>query len=52
MASVADDSVSLSVLARFHREVILPDIEEVVTRAVGDAERRQNARFDDLYHRL
>jgi flagellar biosynthesis chaperone FliJ len=45
-------SITLSVLAKFHREVILPDIQ----RVVGDAERRlrdeMHTGFDAVAQRL
>lgn len=54
MRRVADEV--LSILTRFHREVVLPDIQRVVTEAVGESERRlrdeiQTA-FDALAQRM
>ena len=38
---MADDRpITLSVLAKFHREVILPDIERLIGNGVEGAERR------------
>ena len=46
----------VSVLARFHREVVLPDIERVVAdRVAGLVNPRFDAidgHFDSIYHRL
>jgi len=45
-----------AVLARFHREVLLPDVERVVNAAVGGAESRlrdeMHGLFDSLSQRL
>jgi len=38
MPRVIDDI--LPILTKFHREVVLPDIQRIVTGAVGDSERR------------
>ncbi len=35
----------LPILTRFHREIVLPDIERVVERVVED---RTRSRFDDI----
>jgi hypothetical protein len=51
-----DRPVTLSVLEKFHREVILPDIERVVRSAIEGAERRlrdeMHTLFDGLAQRL
>jgi hypothetical protein len=54
-----DRPITLSVLANFHREVVLPDIQRVVADAVGGVERRlrdeMHASFDAVVqaqHRL
>jgi polyhydroxyalkanoate synthesis regulator phasin len=39
----------LPLLARFHREVLLPDFQRVVTEAVGGLEERVDARFRDVF---
>lgn len=54
---MADDRpVTLSVLAKFHREVIRPDIERIVSDTVDGAERRlrdeMHSIFDGLAQRL
>ena len=41
---MADEPVTLSVLAQFHRDVILPDMQ----RVVGELRSEMNARFDDV----
>jgi hypothetical protein len=50
-----DQSLTLAVLAQFHRDVILPDIE----RRLGALELRMDSRFaaldrhfDAIYHRF
>src|SRR5512135_534573 len=50
MAPMGDDLIPI--LTRFHREIVLPDIERVVGNAVGDLERRLNVHFDEIYRRL
>jgi hypothetical protein len=45
MSAMSDQPLTLAVLAQFHREVILPDVE----RVVGALEARMNARFHDVY---
>jgi hypothetical protein len=52
MNAMADDL--LSVLARFHREVVLPDIRteiSVVRGEIGDL-RRELSHFDAIYARF
>jgi chromosome segregation ATPase len=44
MSAMSDQPLTLAVLAQFHRDVILPDVE----RVVGALESRINARFDDV----
>jgi hypothetical protein len=44
MSVMWDQPLTLAVLAQFHRDVILPDVE----RVVGALESRMNARFDDI----
>jgi len=45
-----DDLVT--VLARFHREVLLPDVQRIVTTAVEASERRITDRMDGLFDAL
>lgn len=60
---MSDQPLTLIVLAQFHRQVILPDVERILGQAVGRAERGlrdeirtlQDAvlrRLDDLEKRL
>ncbi len=42
----------LPLLTRFHREIVLPDIERIVGDAVGALEGRMNAHFDEIYKRF
>jgi chromosome segregation ATPase len=52
MSAMSDQPVTLAVLAQFHRDVVLPDVE----RVVGALERRMDARFnahlDAIYQRF
>jgi hypothetical protein len=45
MSAMSDQPLTLAVLARFHRDVILPDVE----RVMGALELRMNGRFDDVH---
>lgn len=47
---MADDL--LTVLTRFHREVVLPDIERIVDIKVDALRDDMNAHFDEIYTRL
>jgi hypothetical protein len=47
---MADDLIP--VLTRFHREVVLPDLQRIVDEAVGGLEARMNAHFDAIYQRF
>jgi chromosome segregation ATPase len=49
---MSDQPLTLIVLAQFHRQVILPDIERVVHAAVGQLRLDMNGRFDAVYARL
>jgi hypothetical protein len=42
----------LPILTRFHREIVLPDIQRIVGDAVGALEGRMNAHFDEIYKRF
>ncbi len=42
----------IPILARFHREIVLPDMKRIVGEAVGDLEGRMNAHFDAVYKRF
>jgi len=46
---VAEEPITLSTLAQFHREVILPDIERVVGNAVEGSERRLRDEMHTLF---
>ena len=50
MAVSAEDLVP--VLAKFHREVVLPDIKRIVGDAVDGAERRLRDEMHTLFHAL
>jgi len=47
---MADDLIPI--LTRFHREVVLPDIQRTVGEAVDGLEGRMNAHFDAIYQRF
>jgi len=47
---VAEDLVT--VFARFHREVLLPDMQRLIGDAVGGLRQEMNAHFDAIYQRL
>lgn len=42
----------LNTLVRFHREVVLPDVERVVESAIGGFRDEMLTHFDALYKRL
>ncbi len=42
----------IPILTRFHREVVLPDIQRIVGEAVDGLEGRMNAHFDAIYQRF
>ena len=46
---MSDQPLTLIVLAQFHRQVILPDIERVVGNAVGGSERRLRDEMHTLH---
>ena len=52
MSAMSDQPVTLSVLAQFHREVILPDIERVVAGLVNGRFDAIDDHFDAVYHRF
>ena len=39
-------------LTRFHREIIVPDIQRIVGNAVDALEQRMNGHFDAIYQRF
>jgi hypothetical protein len=51
-----DDPITLATLTQFHREVLLPDMERIVTTALEAFERRfrdeMHTGFDALAQRL
>jgi len=54
MQAVPEDI--LPILARFHREVVVPDVKRIVDEAVGEGigalEQRLNGHFDAIYQRF
>ena len=56
MSPMSDQPVTLAVLttalAEFHREIIRPDVQQIVGDAVANSERRMQANFDSVFHKL
>jgi chromosome segregation ATPase len=56
MSPMSDQPVTLAVLttalAQFHREIIRPDVQQIVGDAVANSERRMQANFDSILHKL
>ena len=52
MSPMSDQPITLAVLAKFHHDVIVPDIQRVVREEVGASERRMMAHIDGLAHKL
>jgi chromosome segregation ATPase len=56
MSPMSDQPVTLAVLttalAQFHREIIRPDVQQIVGDAVANSERRMQANFDSIFHKL
>jgi len=50
ITEMADDL--LSVLTRFHREIVLPDIEEVVAKQISPLRDEMLSGFDAVFKRL
>lgn len=53
---MSDQPVKLAVLttalAQFHREFFLPDLQRIVDEAIAGSERRMQANFDAIFHKL
>jgi len=47
MGAVAEDLIPI--LTRFHREVVLPDVQRLIGDAVGGLRGEMNARFDEVF---
>jgi hypothetical protein len=56
MSPMSDQPLTRGVLAEvlveFHREIILPDIQRIVVEAIAGSERRMQANFDTIFHKL
>ena len=56
MSPMSDQPVTLAVLttalAQFHHDVILPDVQKIVGDAIAGSERRMQANFDAIFHKL
>ena len=56
MSPMSDQPVTRAVLttalAQFHRELILPDVQRIVGEAIAGSERRMQANFDAIFHKL
>jgi hypothetical protein len=49
---MSDAPLTLAVLAKFHQDVFLPDVQRIVGEAVDSLERRIDAKFDAVYQRF
>lgn len=49
---MSDAPLTLAVLAKFHQDVFLPDVQRIVGEAVDSLERRIDAKFDGVYQRF
>ena len=49
---MSDQPLTLAVLAQFHRQVILPDIERIVGSAVGQLRLDMSGHFDAVFARF
>jgi len=52
MSPMSDQPITLAVLAQFHREIILPDVQRIVGEAIAGSERRMQASLDRIFHKL
>ena len=52
MSPMSDQPITLAVLAQFHREIILPDVQRIVGEAIAGSERRMQATLDKIFHKL
>jgi chromosome segregation ATPase len=52
MSPMSDEPLTLGVLAKFHREVIVPDVERIVSDAVSGSERRLTDHIERLWDAL
>lgn len=49
---MSDAPLTLAVLAKFHQDVFLPDVQRIIGEAVDSLERRIDAKFDAVYQRF
>jgi predicted nucleic acid-binding Zn-ribbon protein len=49
---MSDAPLTLAVLAKFHQDVFLPDVQRIVGEAVASLELRMDAKFDAVYQRF
>lgn len=49
---MADPPITLSVLAQFHRDVIVPDMERMGQRIIDEMRREFNGQLDAIYKRF
>ena len=56
MSRMSDQPLTLgnlaTALAQFHRDIVRPDIVQIVNDAVTDSERRAQVNFDAIFHKL
>jgi predicted nucleic acid-binding Zn-ribbon protein len=50
MGAVAEDLIPI--LTKFHREIVLPDIQRAVADGVGELRREMSVHFDAIYKRF
>jgi chromosome segregation ATPase len=49
---MADEPITLAVLARFHQDVLLPDVREIVRAGIDGLRLEMHAGFDSIEQRL
>src|SRR5688500_8972424 len=52
MSPMSDQPLTLAVLAEFHREIILPDVQRIVSESIAASDRRMQGNFDAIFHKL
>ncbi len=49
---MGEEPLTIAALARFHREILLPDMERMVANAVGGLRTEFAGHFDEIYKRF
>jgi chromosome segregation ATPase len=52
MSPMSDQPLTLAVLADFHQDIFLPDVQRIVAEAIAGSESRMQANFDAIFHKL